>query len=181
MRQVPVKWNIPNIITVFRVFLVPVFVALLEYGMDDAAFIVFIIAGISDGLDGYIARRFDMRTEFGRMMDPIADKLLMTAAFIMLSLKGLLPVYLCVLVISRDLMILTGYIGIKSAGKKIEIIPSVFGKLSTIFQLSAVVAALWEPVRTSAYMPIIIYLTTAITIISGMHYAYVGFLAHRRG
>ena len=95
-------------ITLVRVFLIPVFVMCLAYKKPGIALAVFIIAGVADGVDGYIARRRGEMTELGAMLDPIADKLLMFTAYIMLGVSGQIPIWLAVVVVSRDLLLCIG-------------------------------------------------------------------------
>ncbi len=163
--------NIPNVLTILRMLLVPVFVLLVLNEYYDAALYVFIIAGVTDALDGFIARRFDMRSEFGSVMDPIADKLLMVSAFLLLGMKHWVPLFLVPLVILRDVVLLTGSIMIKSAGRDFEVIPSVLGKLTTFFQIATVVYALVLAGEEGPYFMALVYAAAALTLASGMHYS----------
>ncbi|OGP17846.1 MAG: hypothetical protein A2V21_306380 [Deltaproteobacteria bacterium GWC2_55_46] len=134
--------NIPNILTVFRIVLVPVF---LYFVIDErlySAAAVFIVAGVTDAVDGFLARRFDIRTEFGANMDPFADKFLLVSAFIALTAKGLIPLWLTIPVILKDSFLLSGVLALRSAGRKVVISPSVFGKSTTLLQIITVVYAM---------------------------------------
>src|ERR671910_3786040 len=97
--------TIPNLITIFRLILVPIVIVMIMQGRWATAFVLFVVAGVSDGIDGFIARRFDMRSEFGAYIDPLADKALLVSIYIALSVVGVLPGWVAVLVVSRDLMI----------------------------------------------------------------------------
>ena len=100
---------IPNIITMVRLLLVPVIVATIGQGNWILAFVCFSVAGISDAVDGTIARRFAMQTELGSYLDPIADKALLVSIFVMLSVVGLIPGWVAIMVVSRDIMIVGGF------------------------------------------------------------------------
>ena len=115
--------NIPNTITVFRILLTPVFVILLQKGMDTWALAVFTIAGLSDALDGFIARCSNRRTELGAFLDPIADKMLLIAAFVGLAVFGKIPPWVTIIVISRDVMILMGVAVFSMVGVSFRIEP----------------------------------------------------------
>src|SRR4030067_1089355 len=102
--------NLPNALTLIRVFLIPVFVILIINRYFGWAAITFAIAGVTDGIDGLIARLTHQRTELGAYLDPIADKLLLSSAFITLAIVAILPSWLAVIVITRDVIILVGYL-----------------------------------------------------------------------
>jgi len=170
--------NIPNIITVLRILLVPVFVILLMKEMLLPALLVFTIAGISDGLDGFIARYFNQRTELGACLDPIADKLLIVSAFVSLAILRIIPGWLTVIVISRDILILLGIAICSFADVEVEIRPSFVSKCTTFAQLLTVFTALFN--HDGSYALILehaywLYGATAVlTVISGLHYTYAG-------
>ncbi len=100
--------NIPNAITLFRVILIPFFINLMIYGYYREALLVFMVAGITDALDGLIARLTRKKTELGAFLDPLADKLLILSAFVTLVLLGKLPVWLVIIVVSRDAILALG-------------------------------------------------------------------------
>jgi len=102
--------SLPNIITTGRVILVPVIFWLLVTGQSQLAFYAFLVAGISDAIDGYLAKRFDWQTELGSYLDPIADKLLIVSVFIALGVSGALPSWLVIAVVSRDILIVAGVV-----------------------------------------------------------------------
>ena len=168
--------SIPNILTILRILLTPVFVILLIKGMNLAALSIFIIAGVSDGLDGFIARFFNQRTELGAFLDPIADKLLLISSFIVLATLKMVPGWLTVIVLSRDILIVTGIIIIKLFDFKVTISPSMISKCTTVLQLLTVFVTLLEPgVEDLLLSKHILYWATAVfTTISGLHYLYMG-------
>jgi len=175
--------TIPNILTFLRMALIPVFAILLVYHKEGLALLVFTVAGVSDGVDGFIARRMKQESELGTIMDPIADKLLMTTAFVMLTLPSLLgtsrhlpvPFWVTATVIGRDVLIIavagainmmTGFRGFK---------PSWLGKASTFVQVVGVililVAAVFPQLR-GFYLPTVYTTVAAFAVFSGVHYIF---------
>jgi cardiolipin synthase len=168
--------NLPNILTLIRVLLIPVFVILIINKLFDWALITFASAGITDGIDGLIARVTHQKTELGAYLDPIADKLLLSAAFITLAIIEILPSWLAVVVITRDLIILIGFFVMFLSSYHPKIRPSLVSKVTTVFQITTILLVLligYYPAfgRLSS---VAIYGTAFFTIISGAHYIYVG-------
>jgi cardiolipin synthase len=173
--------TIPNLLTFMRMALIPAFASMLFYGHYELGLAFFVIAGISDGIDGFLARRFGQESELGTIIDPLADKLLMTTAFVILSLPNVLPqvrhlpvpFWVTVTVIGRDILILmvamaitvfTGFRGFK---------PSFWGKLSTLVQVLAVTLILFSAVSGySFYLPTTYTITTLLAFVSGVHYVF---------
>jgi len=164
--------NVPNTLTIFRILLVPIFIYLiLKERLYDAT-VVFVVAGITDAVDGFIARTFNQRTEFGANIDPLADKLLLSGAFIVLTIKGFVPLWLCVPVIIRDFILLAGVIMLRGSGRKVVISPSIFGKLTTFLQISTVVYALVLSHKTAGTAFFALAVATAVvTVYTGFDYA----------
>ena len=168
--------NIPNLLTLFRILLVPIFVILLIYGQTFYAFLAFMIAGVTDVLDRFIARVFCQQTVLGAYLDPIADKLLLVTSYIVLAIIGIIPPWLAVLVISRDIFILIGVAVLFLNHKSFEIRPTLLGKVSTFFQLATVVIALSVAQPLLGLQPFLIgsiYLAAALTLLSGFHYTFL--------
>jgi cardiolipin synthase len=168
--------TIPNLITAIRIVLAPVFVIYLINDQFLAALIVFLICAVSDGLDGILARVFDQKSKLGAYMDPLADKLLLVAAFVALSIIGILPPWLAVTVIARDMMILLGISVLFLNRLEVIIKPSLLSKLTTWAQFLTVLIVLSEsylPTVTKLYL-YLFYLTGLLTISSGLHYMYRG-------
>ncbi|MBO8158549.1 MAG: CDP-diacylglycerol--glycerol-3-phosphate 3-phosphatidyltransferase [Thermosyntropha sp.] len=169
--------NIPNILTLVRIILIPLFVIVLllkiPYGDYIAAFI-FIIAALTDSLDGYLARRLKQITKLGIILDPLADKLLITAALISLVQLGRLPGWIAIVILGREFAV-SGLRAVK-AEEGVIIPASKWGKAKTVSQVLAVLLIIMEPL----YIPYIIwpvgmwamYLAVAITIFSGAEYFY---------
>jgi len=168
--------NIPNILTVLRILIAPLFVIFLLKGMTQFALLAFALAGISDGLDGLIARYFDQRTTLGSYLDPIADKLLLTSAFVSLAVFKFIPGWLAVIVISRDVVIMIGFAIFSINNIVVKIKPSLVGKCTTVIQLATVFLVLLDPKIIGAfYMKWSLFWSVAVsTILSGLHYMYVG-------
>lgn len=127
---------IPNIITMVRLLLVPVIIATIGQGNWILAFICFSVAGISDAVDGTIARRFAMQTELGSYLDPIADKALLVSIFVMLGIVGLIPGWVAIMVVSRDIMIVGGILLAWVLGAPIPINPHLVSKINTTVQIA---------------------------------------------
>ena len=173
--------TIPNLLTFLRMALIPVFASLLFYGDSHWALFVFIVAGVSDGVDGYLARRFKQESELGTIIDPIADKLLMTTAFVVLSLPNVMepvrhlpiPFWVTAAVIGRDILILTvaGAINVMTGFKGFK--PSWLGKLSTFVQVVAVTLILIASVSGySFYLPTVYFIVVLLAVASGIHYIF---------
>ncbi len=170
--------NIPNAITFIRILLVPVFVFCIIKNMYFESLIVFTFASISDGLDGLIARRFQQQTVLGAYIDPFADKLLVISAFIALSIVDVIPVWLSVIVISRDITIVTGYFFLTVKNISFLIIPSFIGKWTTFFQLFSVFLSLFikemDLVSKNDFLIVLFLITAFFSIFSGLHYVFTG-------
>lgn len=157
--------------------MVPLLVIFLLEGKTQLSFLVFIIAGISDGLDGFIARAFKQKTVLGAYLDPIADKLLLNSSFVALAIFGMLPGWLAVLVVSRDIIILGGIGILLLNGKEFAIRPSLYSKVTTLAQLATICFFLGSDFLGNHlfFQIYLIYLTTLFTVLSGLHYIVAGF------
>ncbi len=127
--------NLPNFITIGRILLVPVTVWLIISGEFLLAFAAFVAAGISDGVDGYIARRFDQRSELGAYLDPLADKALLVSIYVSLGFLKFLPAWLVLLVVTRDVLIVGAVILAWVVGKPMVVAPSMASKVNTVGQI----------------------------------------------
>jgi len=169
--------SIPNIITALRILIVPLFIILLINRQLGMALAVFIIAAVSDGLDGLLARLLNQRTLLGAYLDPIADKLLLMAAFISLAFMDLTPAWLAVLVISRDVLILIGIAIFTLIHMPMTMRPSLISKLTTLCQLLTIAVILLDLQQTAATRiahATLLWSTALLTIASGLHYTYCG-------
>jgi cardiolipin synthase len=168
--------NLPNMMTLLRVLLIPLFVIFVINKHLEWALITFAIAGITDGIDGLIARITHQRTELGSYLDPIADKLLVSSAFITLAIIEIIPSWLAVIVITRDVIILIGILVMVLLNQRPRIKPSLLSKATTFLQISTVIIVLLsiDHLFFKHLSTFIIYGTTLFTILSGSHYIYVG-------
>ena len=164
--------NLPNVLTVLRILLVPVLVAALlqEAGSGDAlAAIVFAVASLTDALDGWIARRRKRTTTFGKLMDPLADKLLVTAALVSLVSLNRVSAWVAMVIIAREFAV-TGLRQL--AMEHGQVIPASFwGKLKTIFQV-AMVLVLIAVDNSPTWVDVLVWVTTAVTVVSGADYFF---------
>lgn len=174
MRAPAIKISVPNLLTLARILITPLFIILLIRESYGYALVVFTLAGITDGLDGFIARVFDQKTELGAFLDPLADKALLLAAFLTLAVKDVIPPWLTVVVVSRDILILTGIAIFEIKDVRLRIRPSLISKFTTVAQLLSVFVALatlqWaapDLLQLSFY-----WTTAALTTVSGLHYIY---------
>ncbi|TAN61917.1 CDP-alcohol phosphatidyltransferase family protein [bacterium] len=163
---------IPNILTIFRIALVPVFAFLVLLDRQGFALAVFLLAGATDVFDGFIARRFGGSSAVGALLDPLADKFLLTTAYLVLTFKEVTPLWLCAPVIARDVIMLSLIAVLKSRGIAPKLNPNVFGKLTTLFQVITVFYALFAGFRFGdGPFNALAIITVAITVISGFSYA----------
>jgi cardiolipin synthase (CMP-forming) len=173
--------NLPNSLTVFRILLIPFFLGFLIYGHYGAALMALIIAGITDILDGVIARMANQRTKLGAHLDPLADKLLLTSAFVTLSILQLLPGWVAIIILSRDLIIVTGTLLLYWTHTPLEVAPTVLGKGTTVAQLLYLALALvllYLQRDISILMPLLSVMLV-LTVASGLQYVYRGIRAYR--
>lgn len=133
-------FNLPNFITLVRIFLVPLIVWLIVTGQYFAAFLAFVIAGVSDGVDGFIAKRWDQATELGAYLDPIADKLLLVSIYVALGFQAVLEPWLVITVVSRDILIVGAFILSWVLDRPVAVTPIMISKANTTMQI--VLAAL---------------------------------------
>jgi len=170
--------NLPNCITLIRVLLVPLFAIFVLEGDYESAFLVFLAAGVSDGLDGFLARVLNQKTKLGAVLDPIADKALLMTAFVMLAVVGLIPSWLTVLVVSRDVIIMAGIGILMFSQHEVTIRPSYFSKATTLMQLATVAFALGHQHLPMLLLPLgqpLVVIAAGLTLLSGAHYIAVGF------
>jgi len=168
--------NLANRISIARIILVPFFIAAIVYSRMDIALIFFILAIISDGIDGFIARTFKQKTQLGTILDPMADKLLLVSAYICLSIINhipphlKLPPYVPIIIISRDAMLVLGSITVYVIKGDLKIMPSVLGKITTFFQMITIVSILIK----FEYSYVLWNLAALLTILSGIDYIIKG-------
>lgn len=176
MKRTTIVFNLPNTLTLIRILLTPLFIICLIKGAYPLALMIFILAGVTDGLDGLLARLLNQKTALGAYLDPIADKLLLISAFVTLAIQRMVPAWLCVVVISRDVLIFIGIAILEISRVDYRIQPSMVSKCTTVAQLATIFLLLLS-IQTTAVehvLPPVYGLTTALSIASGLHYVYLG-------
>ena len=161
--------SIPNIITLGRIMLVPIIVWAIVSSQMEVAFAVFLIAGISDAVDGFLAKRFNMTSELGALLDPLADKALLVSIYMALGIWGAIPRWIVILVVSRDIMIVAAVIVSWLFDRPVEMKPSMVSKLNTVAQVAfaaLVLAALAFGFKPQPYDMILMGLVTVFTLSS---------------
>lgn len=183
--------TLPNLLTVIRMALIPVFVIFLYYQRFWLALAVFVTAGVTDGLDGMLARRFDQKSQLGTILDPIADKLLLVTAFVTLSMPSIInhaalptphgnlhlpvPFWVTTAVISRDIFIIVGAAAINIVTGFRNFRPSLLGKINTAVQIVAIVIILLAtrlPILRGYVLPTVYATVFVLAVLSGGHYVF---------
>jgi cardiolipin synthase (CMP-forming) len=169
--------NVPNSLTILRILLIPVYIGFMTYGSYGFALLTLLIAGLTDAIDGHLARKLNQRTRLGTLLDPLADKLLLTSSFISLAILHLVPSWLVILVVSRDIILLLGTVVAHVTNTPINVTPTFLGKGTTLFQLSYVlliVLLTWRGLDRSILTPLVVVMV-GFTLASGLHYLYRGY------
>ncbi len=168
--------NLPNTITIARIVIIPLFITAVIYKRYDYALYLFVTAALTDTLDGLIARLTNQKTVFGTFLDPLADKFLLVTSFILFSMNGWLPKWLTITVISRDIIVIIGWVLIYLTTHISNVQPTITGKAAIAMQLIVLCYVLLTVnIVSLPKMPdVLILVTAALTIISGLHYIYRG-------
>lgn len=172
--------TIPNLITILRFLLVPCVVYALLTGEWGWAFTGFVVAGVSDGVDGFIARHFNQRSKLGAYLDPVADKVLLVSVFVVLGFLGELPLWLVIAAVSRDALIVSGVVLATIMGNPVEMKPFLVSKANTAVQIVLAALVLGENAfgaETGGLRMAIVYLSGLLTIASAGAYL-VAWLRH---
>jgi cardiolipin synthase (CMP-forming) len=162
--------SLPNLITVARLLLAPLVVLMIGSQRFAEAFLIFVVAGISDGVDGFIAKRFNLRTELGAYLDPLADKALLVSIYVTLAISGALPAAIAVLVVSRDLMILAAVVISWLLANPVEIRPVLVSKINTTAQIALAALVLGAKAYGLSPVPgldVAVWIVAASTLASG--------------
>lgn len=165
--------NLANLVTLARLLAVPLVVWLILSGDLMATFWVFIASGISDAIDGYIAKHFDQRTDLGALLDPIADKTLIVSLFVTLGIAGHLPNWLAIIVVFRDLLIVGGFLLAAALAQRINWRPLLISKINTALQLifiAVLLAQLAFQFDDHGVIEVLVYCVATTTILSGAGY-----------
>lgn len=172
----PIPINIPNTLTLLRILLTPLFaICLIKHLLSDAL-LVFAIAALTDGLDGLVARVFRQKTTLGVYLDPAADKLLLATAFVTLAIQGVIPSWLTVIVMTRDVLIFFGVALLNIMDREFEARPTLLSKITTVAQLATVWLVLMgfqTPELGQMRWPLF-WFTAIMTVVSGFQYIYRG-------
>ena len=164
--------NIPNLLSIFRLFLTLFFIASVHYGKYDIALTIFIAQGVSDLLDGFLARIMKAKTYLGSILDPLADKVMLVSSYIILTINKIIPLWLTSTVILRDLIIATGFLVLYKLSYQKKPLPSVISKITTLSQIVTIVYVLWSGTRV--HKEYFYYATATLAIISGCQYVSRG-------
>jgi cardiolipin synthase len=175
----PVAFSLPNLLSLLRMALVPLFIIAITRGAALEALLIFALAGVTDACDGFIARFWNQQTALGAYLDPAADKLLLTSAYVTLAIEAFnpaltIPLWVTILVIARDVLLVVAAFSLSMAVGIKTFPPALISKLTTVMQVTAVVLVLvhlvWpgEPLRTVA--SVTIYVVAALTVASGLNY-----------
>ena len=169
--------NAPNLLTLARICLAPFLVSAILEDHFALSFYLFLAAGLTDALDGTLARLLKQRTMLGQYLDPVADKLLLSTLFLVLMHKGLIPARVTVMVFGRDVGILVVAAILYAAAGRREFQPSIFGKANTFAQVAAVAAVLLQQLTTVHWVAqlsaMALGATMVLTVVSGLHYAWM--------
>jgi cardiolipin synthase len=170
-------FTVPNQLTFLRLGFLPLFLVLIMGDHYKWALAVLLLAAVSDGLDGWLARHLNQRTALGAYLDPIADKLLLSSSFLVLSLRGKVVWWLTIVVMTRDMMMLTAAVVIILVVGYRPFPPTVYGKLTTFTQILLVFAtvtqAAFPTLQFSSAHTVLKYAVAAITTFSGLHYSVI--------
>jgi cardiolipin synthase len=171
--------NLPNLLSIFRFFVTFYFIYAVYQGRMRLALYLFLIQGISDLLDGFLARVMKSKTELGAYLDPIADKTMLVAAFVTLYVVDVIPGWLTLLVLGRDVVIAAGYLVLYRYASNVKPRPTIFGKITTVCQIAVILYVLWSAGNTNlrAYDAVFFVITALATTVSGVHYIIGGWIA----
>jgi len=173
----------PNILTLLRICMAPFLVAAVLENRFKLGFILFVLAGLTDALDGLLARALKQRTVLGEYLDPVADKILLSTLFLVLLHEGLMPVRVTVLVFGRDVCILLVSAILYAVAGRRDFQPSIFGKINTLAQVLAVAVVILHQWIQAAWVVALrsfaLWATMIFTVVSGLHYAWL--VAHKHG
>ena len=171
--------NIPNALSLLRILLVAPFLIAIIYHHFPLALALFVAAGLSDALDGYLARHLAQKTVLGTFLDPLGDRLLTSVAFVALGIQGFLPPWLAVIVVAKDLYVALGAAVLHFSGNLPVAEPSFFGKLTTLLQLLTIGLALLSAFATvnTLLLEVLFFATGLVTTITCVHYILRGIKA----
>jgi cardiolipin synthase len=168
--------TVPNIITITRVLLIPVMVYLIMERHYEGAFYVFLISAVSDMLDGFIARHFHQMSQFGAVLDPVADKLTMLTLTVLLASQGVMPEWLAIAIVARDVVIVSGAVTYRFVVGPMEMQPTLLSKLNTLLEFFVIAVVLAEAARMMPAYPWLgqLFMVVFVTVVaSGLQYVWL--------
>src|SRR5215469_1299800 len=169
-------WTVPNQITLLRLGFLPAFLILIVYEQYRWALLILVLAGLSDGIDGLLARTLDQKSAIGAYLDPIADKLLLSSSFVILAMEKKIAWWLTIMVLSRDILLLTVAAVIILISGYRPFPPSLLGKATTFFQIVLVFAVVlhagYPNLGLAPFNRWLTYLVALVTTVSGFHYSF---------
>jgi cardiolipin synthase (CMP-forming) len=169
-------WTVPNQITLLRLGFLPLFIVSISYEHYRWALVILLIAGLSDAIDGLLARSLNQRSSLGAYLDPIADKLLLSSSFVILAFKHEIAMWLMIFVLSRDVIILVVAVVILLISGYRPFPPSILGKAATFFQIVMIFAVVLGAAYPSAHLStinyILMYTVATLTVVSAVHYSF---------
>ena len=169
--------TVPNQLTFLRLGFLPFFIVLLIYERFSWALLILVLAAFTDAMDGLLARSLDQKTSLGAYLDPIADKLMLSSSFVVLALEGRIPRWLTILVLGRDVLILTTAAVILLASGYRHFPPSLYGKITTVAQILLVFVVLmaegFDLTNLAMLRQVLVYVVAGFTVFSGFHYSVV--------
>jgi cardiolipin synthase (CMP-forming) len=175
-------WTVPNQLTLLRLGFLPVFLSLTSYERYKWALLVLVVAGLTDLFDGWLARRLNQRSSLGAYLDPIADKLLLSSSFVILAYKHAISWWLTIIVLSRDILILVVTIVIILISGYRPFPPSIFGKLTTFFEISLVFATVlvlaYPNLNLATAIRALGYIAAGFATFSAFHYSFAVTRSH---
>ena len=166
--------NLPNALSIFRLFLTIFFILSIHYQKYNTALILFTVQAISDLLDGFLARIMKEKTYLGSILDPLADKVMLVSSYIVLSANSIIPVWVTLTVLLRDIILSSGFFILYKLSSKTRPSPTIISKITTLFQMGTVVYVLWSGTRV--YGDYFFYATVVLTVVSGCQYIARGII-----
>ncbi len=170
--------NLPNLLSLFRLFLTLFFILLAANGHFRLALLLFLLQAVSDMADGFFARRMGAKTNLGSYLDPLADKVMLAASYVVLCVKSVVPLWLVVIVLARDLVISVGFLILWKSGLRTTPVPSLVSKTTTVFQMLTIVYVLWSNERR--FDVFFYWITAFLTVASGSQYVLRGWTVFSR-
>ena len=167
---------VPNLLTLARIAMVPWLIVLLQQQDYAMSLLVFIVAGVSDGVDGYIAKKYNAKTKLGAILDPLADKALLVSSYVMLSIMQLIPFWLVVTVVFRDVVIIGGYLIMEMFFGSVTMKPLNISKINTVVQIAFIIimlASLAWTLNLTLLIKLSSYLVFLTSVTSGAAYVYI--------